>query len=53
MNLMKKKKEKKEAVEKEIASPKELEPISPVTVDFGRADLNQLRDVLNQIIARS
>jgi len=27
-------------------------PISPITADFGRADLNQLRDVVNALINR-
>lgn len=26
--------------------------ISPITTDFGREDLNQLRDKLNELIAR-
>lgn len=26
--------------------------IAPLTVDFGRADLNELRDKLNEVIAR-
>ena len=58
---MKKKKEKKEKKEKvdEVGAIEETKvelgdsPISPVTIDFGRADLNQLRDVLNQLASRS
>lgn len=42
--MVKKKEETKE--EKKVE-------ISPITLDFGRADLNQLRDKLNELIARS
>ena len=56
---MAKKKEKvdevdevEESEENHTDTPEKVS-ISPVTADFGRADLNQLRDVLNQLIARS
>lgn len=40
-----------EEIESEIAPIKAV--ITPVNTDFGRADLNELRDKLNELIARS
>lgn len=48
-----KKKTTEEVVEIPEVLEVEVKPISPVTVDFGRADLNELRDKLNELIARS
>lgn len=30
--------------------PVEVSPIGPVTLDFGRTDLNEMRDKLNKVI---
>jgi hypothetical protein len=44
-------KTKEKTVVEEVSD--EANTISPITVDFGRADLNQLRDAVNELIARS
>jgi hypothetical protein len=50
--------DKKEKVEVKVGSETLIvestvtSSISPVTSDFGRADLNQLRDAVNELIAR-
>ena len=49
---MKKKVNEVSHKEEEKVEKKE-EVIVPLTLDFGRADLNQLRDVVNQLVARS
>ena len=57
---MKKKKEEKvvevvevEEVEEKIgAEPVKVSAVGPLTAEFGRVDLNQMRDKINEIIAR-
>lgn len=37
----------------EVEIKEEKKVLAPLTVDFGRADLNALRDAVNELIARS
>ena len=53
INYMAKKKVNEVSHKEEEKVEEKEEVIAPLTLDFGRADLNQLRDVVNQLISRS
>ena len=44
--------EEEETSEEEAGVPPTMSSIAPVTIDFGRQDLNTLRDKINEVITR-